>query len=41
MDTKARRVRQDLADSLVLMGFSLGASVAVAALFALVVKVAW
>ena len=36
-----RRVRHDVADSLVLMGFSLGASVAVATLFALATRMAW
>ncbi len=37
----SRRVRHDVADSLALMGFSLGASVAVATLFALATRVAW
>lgn len=41
MEAKTRRVRHDVADSLVLMGFSLGASVAVAALFAVAVRVVW
>ena len=41
MDAKSRRVRHDVADSLVLMGFSLGASVAVAGVFAIATRVTW
>ncbi|MEO7893146.1 MAG: hypothetical protein ABIR57_02925 [Aeromicrobium sp.] len=41
MKAKTRRVRHDVADSLMLMGFSLGASVAVASVFALATRVAW
>jgi len=36
-----RRVRHDIADSIAVMGFSLGASVAVAALIAFATRVAW
>ena len=36
-----RRVRHDVADSIAVMGFSLGASVAVAAIIAFVTRVAW
>lgn len=41
MDAKNRRVRHDVADSLALMGFSLGASVTAAAVFAFAIRVAW
>ena len=41
MEAKTRRVRHDVADAALLMGFSLCASVAVAAMFALATRVAW
>ena len=40
MEAKTRRVRHDVADAAVLMGFSLSVSVAVAAVFALATRVA-
>ncbi|HZK36977.1 MAG TPA: hypothetical protein VFC57_08515 [Aeromicrobium sp.] len=36
-----RRVRHDVADSIDVMGFSLGASVAVATVIAFLTRVAW
>jgi uncharacterized membrane protein len=41
MDAKSRRVRHDVADSLLLMGFSLGASITVATMFAITARVTW
>ena len=41
MEAKTKRVRHDIADAAVLMSFSLCASVAVAAMFALATRVAW
>lgn len=41
MEQTTRRVRHDVADSLALMGFSLGASVAVAGLLALATRLVW
>jgi hypothetical protein len=41
MDAKSRRVRHDVADAAMLMGFSLGASLTVAAVFAIATRAAW